>query len=156
MKPLRLFMSLAILAPIAACAAEGAATETPVSFDTISPDQARDMPAAGPFAQGRTGPGGGTILAPASAPIEHGIPYRFNLGHCGLHSPVDVDGSFWDPLDSVTGTGEPLDLRNGGEMINATVGVIVVIGDEARFRTEMGSVVRFERHLSDKEVPGCD
>jgi hypothetical protein len=31
-----------------------------------------------------------------------------------------------------------------------------VIGDEARFRTGSGSVVRFERHESSKEFPGCD
>ena len=155
MKPMQLILSLAILAVIAACGAEGAATETPVSFDAISPDQAREMPLAGPFAEGRSGPGGGTVFAPASAPIEPGVPYRFNLGHCGLHSPVDADGSFWDPLDGITGIGQPLDLERDGEMINATVGVIVVIGDEARFRTETGSVVRFERHRGDKEFPGC-
>ena len=41
-------------------------------------------------------------------------------------------------------------------MINATGGVIVVIGDEMRFRTDSGSVVRFERHAGEKEFPGCD
>ena len=40
-------------------------------------------------------------------------------------------------------------------MINATAGVIVVIGDEARFRTESGSVIRFARHDGEKEFPGC-
>ena len=41
-------------------------------------------------------------------------------------------------------------------MINATAGAIVVIGPEARFRTDSGSVIRFERHAGEKEFPGCD
>ena len=41
-------------------------------------------------------------------------------------------------------------------MINATAGLIVVIGDEARVRTESGAVVELERHEGEKEYPGCD
>jgi hypothetical protein len=33
---------------------------------------------------------------------------------------------------------------------------IVVTGDELRFRTEAGSIVRFARHAGEKEFPGCD
>lgn len=105
--------------------------------------------------EGRRGPGGGTILEPSSVPIEHGVAYEFNLGHCGLRSPVDVDGSFWDAVDGMASDGGPLDLDADAEMINATPGVIAVRGDEARFRTESGSVVRFERHAGDQEFPGC-
>jgi hypothetical protein len=97
----------------------------------------------------------GPPFGPSSAAIEDGIPYSFNLGHCGLDSPVDVDGSFWDAIDGVTPAGRPLDLRTDNEMINATAGVIVVIDDEARFRTASGSVIRFARHEGDKEFPAC-
>ena len=47
------------------------------------------------------------------------------------------------------------DLESDAEMINATSGVIVVIGDEARFLTGTGSVIRFARHEGDKEFPAC-
>jgi hypothetical protein len=125
-------------------------------FEQVGIGGARPMPPGRPFAEGRPGPTGGTILDPSSSAVEHAVPYVFSLGHCGLHSPVDVDGSFWDPIDGLTPTGERLDMTTDGEMINATPGVFVVIEDAARFRTETGSVVRFARHDGGKEFPGCD
>ena len=98
----------------------------------------------------------GTLSTRSPGRSRRRVAYRFSLGHCGLLSPIDVDGSFWDPLDGTTPTGAELDLESDGEMINATGGVIVVIGDEMRFRTDSGSVVRFERHPGEKEFPGCD
>ena len=106
-------------------------------------------------AEGRPGVNGGTVFRPSSVPIEHGVPYRFSLGHCGLLSPVDVDGSFWDALDGMTAGGAPLDLEGDAEMNHATDGVFAVIGDEARFRSASGAVVRFERHPGDKEFVAC-
>ena len=114
-----------------------------------------ELPPAGNAPEGREGPDGGIIFGPASAPIRDGVAYRFTLGHCGLHSPVDVDGSFWDAVAGLTAVGDPLDLDNDGEMINATSGLIVVIGDELRFRTESGSVVRFSRHEGEKQFGMC-
>ena len=55
-------------------------------------------------------------------PIRDGVAYTFSLGHCGLHSPVDVDGSYWDELDGVATNGARIDLDTDGEMINATIG----------------------------------
>lgn len=145
-----------ILAALAlgACAADGVPTDAP-DFDGISTENPRDLPPSGAFAEGEPGRGGGVVFGPVSAPVEHGIAYRFSLGHCGLLSPVDVDGNFWDPIDGTTPTGAALDLESDGEMINATSGVIVVIGDEMRFRTASGSVVSFARHDGDKEFPLC-
>lgn len=129
---------------LAACAAEAA----PGGFEGVSTTDPRDLPANPPFGAGTRGADGGTIFDPVSEPIDEGVAYRFSLGHCGLFSPIDVDGSFWDSLDGT--------FETDGEMINATSGVIVVIGDEMRFRTDSGSVVRFERHAGEKEFPGCD
>ena len=118
-------------------------------------EPAGDLPAVA-ARQGRPGPNGGTILLPGSERLTHGFTYAFSLGHCGLASPVDVDGAFWDALDGTDATGAPLDLEADPEMINATAGQIVVLGDELRFRTETGSTVRFARHAGEKEFPGCD
>jgi hypothetical protein len=138
-----------------ACAGEAPVPDPP-SFESVSTTGATEMPPGEPFAEGRPGETGGTILRPVSAPIAQATAYRFSLGHCGLSSPIDVDGSFWDPIDGLTAAGGPLDLESDGEMINATAGFFVVIGDEARFRTESGSVLSLERHEGEKEFPGCD
>ena len=116
----------------------------------------RDLPISLGSREGEPGPNGGTVFEPLSDAIEKGAPYRFSLGHCGLSSPIDVDGSFWDPIDGVSASGAELDLANDAEMINATSGVILVIGDEMRFRTASGSVVRFRRHDGAKEFAACD
>jgi len=151
------FASVFVMFAVAttACAREAPMPQPP-SFEDVSTSGATEMPPGGPFAEGRPGEAGGTILAPVSAPIAPATAYRFSLGHCGLSSPIDVDGSFWDPVDGLDAGGARLDLEGDSEMINATAGFFVVIGDEARFRTESGSVLTLERHDGQKEFPGCD
>ena len=156
MSGLRSASTLVMLAlAVAACATQAPSPEPP-SFESVSTSGAAEMPPAGPFAEGRPGEAGGTVLVPVSASIEPATAYRFSIGHCGLFSPIDVDGSFWDPIDGLTAGGGPLDLEGDSEMINATAGFFVVIGDDARFRTESGSVLTLERHEGEKEFPGCD
>lgn len=145
-----------LLALASAACGEATPTPGPPSFENVSTDGARDLPRDGEFAEGQPGDAGGTILAPVSAPIQPATAYRFSMGHCGLDSPIDADGSFWDPVEGLTAGGGPLDLEAAQEMINASAGFFVVIGDEARFRTEAGSVVSLERHAGEKEFPGCD
>ena len=148
-------LPLLLVVALAACSAEAASPEPP-SFDTVSTDGARDLPPSGPFVDGRPGARGGMTLEPISTSIEPATAYRFSLGHCGLFSPIDVNGSFWDPVEGRTASGAPLDLDGDPEMINATAGFFVVIGDEARFRTETGTVLELRRHPGEKEFPGCD
>lgn len=150
MRRARWLVAIALL--MAACAAAAPSLSDP--WAAVS-GPTRDMPPDIERAEGRPAPGGGTFFEPSSVPIEHGVQYRFSLGHCGLLSPVDVDGSFWDAIDGVAADGSPLDLQNDGEMINATEGVIVVIDEEARFRTATGALVRFERHPGPKDFPAC-
>lgn len=138
---------------LGACAAP-AASEPSDEWTITGPP--RDLPPDLERTEGRPGPGGGTIFEPSTVRIEQGVAYRFALAHCGLASPVDLDGSFWDPVDGATAGGQPLDLAGDPEMINATGGVIAVVGDEARFQTGSGAVVRFARHFGEKGFPGCD
>lgn len=126
------------------------------TFDDVDTSQVRDLPpnhgparAEGPDASGNLG------WLPTSERIEEGVVYRFSLSHCGLQSPVDVDASFWDAVEGITGNGRPMDLATDPEMINATSGLFVVIGDEARFLTSSGAVVRFVRHAGAKVFPPC-
>ena len=138
---------------LAACSGEGGALS---GFDSVSMTNPRDLPISLGSREGEPGPNGGTVFEPISDTIEKGAPYRYSLGHCGLSSPVDIDGSFWDPVGGVSASGAELDLASDPEMINATSGLIVVIGDEMRFRTASRSVVSFTRHEGAKEFPGCD
>jgi len=143
---------LAATTVLAACGGE----EALAGFDQVSMANPRDLPISLGSREGEPGPNGGTVFEPISDTVEKGAPYRYSLGHCGLLSPVDIDGSFWDPIDGVSASGAELDLATDPEMINATSGLIVVIGDEMRLRTASGSVVRFTRHEGAKEFPGCD
>ena len=133
----------------------GAAGEAPTSDPWTIEGAVRDLPPDIERTEGRPGENGGTVLESSSVQIEEGTAYRFSLGHCGLFSPVDLDGSFWDAVEGHDADGRPIDLRTHVEMINATSGLIAVVGDEARFRTDSGLVVRFERVFGSKEFPAC-
>ena len=73
----------------------------------------------------------------------------FSLGHCGLGSPIDVDGSFWDPVG-------PVD-SNAPDAINSSQGTFSLIGpNDAQFRSRTGFVVNLRRHEGAKDFFGCD
>ena len=144
-------LAVLLVAGTVACGA----TATP-EFEPWPPEiPAQPLPPLGEYA-GVPGPKGGTILEPASRPVADGQSYAFSLGHCGLASPVDIDGSFWNATEGRREDGAPMNLDADPEAINATAGVIALVGDEARFRTESGGVIRFARHPGEKEFPGCD
>src|SRR2546425_8592843 len=50
---------------------------------------------------------GGWEFWPSSAPVQQGIAYVFDTGHCGLDFLTDFDGSFWDPISPKNKGGEP-------------------------------------------------
>lgn len=71
------------------------------------------------------------------------------LGHCGLASGVDVDGSFWDPVGQIDPT-HP-DLINA-----ASAEFRRVSPQDAVLTTEGGAVVQLVRHTGPKHLPLCD
>jgi hypothetical protein len=77
----------------------------------------------------------------------------YTLGHCGLSSPVDIDGSLWDPI----GTAAALTEQQQGELINATP-VIVVLVDEStmHMRTPAGALITLARHDGPRRYFLCD
>lgn len=89
----------------------------------------------------------GVAVEPASGPSGPG-PTQFSLGHCGLYSGIDVDGSFWDPIG-------PVDFDNG-DAINAADGVFAFIDQQhATFRSNGGLTVALQRHDGPKLLPFC-
>jgi hypothetical protein len=144
----------AIAFVIAACGSPNSAP-TPSTVAIAPIDEAEPMPPGGAFQNGEIGPNGETTFSPVSAEIDDDVTYVFALGHCGLISPVDVDGSFWDVVAAHAAGGTRVDPDAEGELINQTQGAIVVRGDRAYFRTPSGIVVTFERHDGPKAFPGC-
>jgi hypothetical protein len=85
------------------------------------------------------------------------VPY--DLGHCGIYSPVDLDGSLWEPVAGTDGAGGPIDLdAEVGQLINGTPGeVLLVAADRLDWRATQGSrvVVVFRRLPGERAYPGC-
>jgi hypothetical protein len=87
-------------------------------------------------------------LLPISPPgAVVGQPYGYDMPHCGIHSPIDVDGSFWDAVDidpdSVEFDGQPGIFR-------------LVSHDAAEFTGSSGaSVLHLVRHVGAKAFGMC-
>ena len=109
----------------------------------------------------------GRIPGPADASIELsaqtppgeltlGEARNYELGHCGLLSPVDIDGSFWDPVGGHNGQGGPLTEDQLGDLINATPTVVTLIDDQTmEMQTSHGAVVTLNRHEGPRRYLLC-
>lgn len=90
----------------------------------------------------------GVVVAPTSPPVAMSGPAEFALGHCGLWSGIDFDGSWWDPVGPIG--------FDSGEAINATAGVIVLLDpDHATFSSPGGLVVQLLRRPGERWLPFC-
>jgi hypothetical protein len=77
-----------------------------------------------------------------------GEPIPFSLGHCGLGSGLDVDGSWWDPIGFVD--------SDHGDAINAADGIFAPIDpNRAVFTTPGGLSVELQRRAGPKHLPLC-
>ena len=97
-------------------------------------------------------------IPPTSEPgLEVGVPYPFSLGHCGLLSEIDLDGSLWQPVGGVSPSGGAIESDEDiGELINATEGVFTMIDtDVAEFRTVGGSLIELLRAPGALDYPLC-
>jgi hypothetical protein len=90
----------------------------------------------------------GVSVAPTSSPVTGPGPFAFALGHCGIFSGIDLDGSWWDPVGNV-----PLE---SGEAVNATAGS-VVLSDPTHgvFSTPAGFTIQLQRHAGSRLLPFC-
>jgi len=90
--------------------------------------------------------GSGTFpISPRGAVV--GVAYRYDMPHCGIRSPIDVDGSYWDAV------GEP----EGSVRFDGRTGVFrLVSATEATFTSDDGQLLRLVRHDGAKSFPGCD
>ncbi len=90
----------------------------------------------------------GVRVRPSSIPGQLAGPMPFSLGHCGLWSGVDLDGSWWDPIGVVN--------FDHGDAINAAEGTIAPSDrDHATFTSKGGLVVNLVRRAGEKYLPLC-
>ena len=111
-----------------------------------------------PLPAGVALPKGDVGITPASAPgAVPGVPQPFSLGHCGIASPIDWDGSLWLPVGASDLSGGPLDERQESELINASEGFIELVAPlQARYRSRSGLLLFLERLPGAHGYPLCD
>ena len=91
----------------------------------------------------------GVAVAPTSTAGQLATdPIPFSLGHCGLMSGVDVDGSWWDPVGFV-------DIDHP-DAINSANGMFAPSDpNHATLTSDGGFSVNVVRRVGEKYLPGC-
>ena len=100
-----------------------------------------------------------TEIAPHSrgGELEVGVARNFALDHCGLASPIDIDGSLWDAIGGHNGAGGPLTEDQVGDLINGTSTVVTLIDPNTLELVSVhGAVVTLTRHDGPRGYFGCD
>lgn len=92
-----------------------------------------------------------TVLVEAAprSPRLTGPTTELTLGHCGVSSGIDVDGSFWDPVGVIDG-GEPSLVNTADARFTLTT------PDAALLVTQAGTVLQIVRHQGPKFLALCD
>ncbi len=92
------------------------------------------------------GPDSITLLPISPPGAVVGVPYGYDMPHCGIGSAIDVDGSFWDAIgvapDSVDFDGQPGTFR----LMSATT---------ATFTRSDGLILELVRHEGAKLFRLC-
>jgi len=140
----------------------GAGCAAPVPPPTAAPSPTatptmRSLPAN---VAGIPAPGDATATVEShsrSRELEIGVARNFQLGHCGLISPIDFDGSLWDPIGGHDGNGGPLTEAQMGELVNATPTVVELTdANAAQLLTPFGAVITLARHDGPRPYFLCD
>lgn len=147
---LRTSIALALLVVLtlvaAACSTTSYATPAPVAWGVDVPEADAAAIEAQPVVARRNGFVTLLPISPTGAVI--GVEYGYEMPHCGIHSPIDVDGSFWDPvalpidMDPVQFDGSPGTFR-------------LTSRDTAQFTDTVGRVLHLVRHSGPKEFGVC-
>ena len=83
-------------------------------------------------------------ISPTGALI--GVPYGYDMPHCGILSPIDVDGTFWDAV-GVLGDPVAFDGQQGTFRLSTT--------GTAVFARSDGLTLDLARHVGAKEFQLC-
>jgi hypothetical protein len=149
-RQLRVALLAAVTALAAACQStvpvpsSAPATSAPVTWGEMVPAPAADILANRPVVT--SGPSSVTFLPISPTGAQIGIVYGYNMPHCGINSPIDVDGSFWDAVDEPSDSVE-FDGQQGTFRLDTN--------DRATFVATNGKELRLARHSGAKEFRLC-
>jgi len=133
-----------IVVIVSGCSLLPAPTPSATTWLDRVPEPAPEVIAAQPVAA--RGPNSITLLPISPRGAVVGVEYTYDMPHCGINSPIDVDGSFWDavgvPPTSVEFDGQPGTFR----LVSTT---------EANFTASNGQVLRLVRRAGAKEFRLC-
>lgn len=83
------------------------------------------------------------------SPRLSGPATEYTLGHCGIGSGIDVDGSFWNPVGVID--------AGASDLINSAAARFTLnTADTATLVTEGGAVLQLVRHPGTKYFFLCD
>lgn len=141
---MRLAGALVLAMFVVGCAEFGRLTPAPVVWGDSVPEAAPEAIAAQPVVARTSNSITLLPISPTGAVI--GTDYAYALPHCGIRSPIDVDGSFWDavdlPPDPVQFDGLPGTFR-------------LTSPNNATFTAPDGSVLHLARHGGAKQFGFC-
>jgi hypothetical protein len=136
---------LAVIVVLASgCSSLPVPTQPSTAWGDRVPEAAQEVVAAQPVVA--HGPSSITLLpiSPTGAVIA--TDYTYDMPHCGINSPIDVDGSYWDavglPPDSTEFDGHPGTFR-----LTSTTA--------ATFTASDGQILVLVRHAGAKEFRLC-
>ena len=135
-----------------------AATNIPGPTPTLTPESSfLPLPDDLGRVPGAADPSAELIAQTPSGELTLGEARNYLLGHCGLISPIDIDGSLWDPIGGHNGAGGPLTEDQQGDLINATPTTVVLIDAQTmEMLTSHGALVTLTRHDGPRRYFLCD
>jgi hypothetical protein len=87
------------------------------------------------------------MLEPSSGPAAVGVPFPYAIGHCGLYTGIDADGSWWDPIGLI-------DTENPDTINSAKATMLITDRNTAVLQTARLRV-DLVRHPGPKSFRGC-
>lgn len=133
-----------VLVLVGACSSLLAPTAAPTVWGAEVPEAAPDAVAAQPVVA--RGANSITLLPISPTGAIVATDYAYGMPHCGISSPIDIDGSFWDAV-GVAPTSVDFDGASGTfRLVSPT---------EASFTGSNGKILRLVRHAGAKEFRLC-
>lgn len=141
---MKALLATLVIATIAACSTISYRTPAPVVWKEDVPVPDADAIQAQPVIARREGHLTLLPISPTGAVV--GTDYGYAMPHCGIGSPIDVDGTFWDPAI----------LPADPVQFDGSVGKFrLTTLNTATFTDAMGAVLHLVRHLDAKEFGYC-
>lgn len=141
---MRALVAVLIITVVAGCSAFGYSTPAPVVWGSNVPEPAPEAIAAQPVVARREGRLTLLPISPTGAVV--GSAYGYEMPHCGIHSPIDVDGSFWDAIDIGADSVDFDGVPGTFQLTSPTT---------ATFTASHGAILQLVRHAGSKEFAGC-